>query len=302
MELVGVFSRRDPASLVTLFESTKVYSLDDLQSMKDMVDVLVLCAGSATDLPLLTPRLALDFTLVDSFDTHAKIPEHFQAVDTAARLGGNLAIISLGWDPGLFSLNRAIAQAVLPNGCDYTFWGRGVSQGHSDAVRRLAGVKDARQYTVPIEAALDAVRAGETPDLTVREKHRRLVYVVAEAEADQRQIEQAVLSLPDYFADYDTTVVFITAQEMAAEHSALPHGGKVFRIGRTGLHAENNHILEYSLRLDSNPEFTASVLVAYARAAVRLAKEGNVGCKTIFDIAPSYLSPMAPEELRAKVL
>ncbi len=302
MELVGVFTRRDPASVSVRSKGVLAYHLDDLAAMKDHIDVLVLCGGSATDLPKMTPVLARDFTVIDSFDTHAKIPEHFAAVDAAAREGGQLALISVGWDPGMFSLNRAMARAILPSGADYTFWGRGVSQGHSDALRRIEGVIDARQYTIPVESALDAVRAGETPQLTTREKHTRLCYVVLEDGADKQRIEQEIVTMPHYFDEYDTTVCFISAEEMAAEHAGLPHGGIVLRSGKTGLNEEHTQIIEYSLRLDSNPEFTSSVLVAYARAAYRMASEGRCGCHTVFDVAPAYLMTMSPEEIRATLL
>jgi len=302
MEQVGVFTRRDPASLALQDAATRAYPQSALSDFADQIDVLVLCAGSATDLPELTPALARSFTLVDSFDTHVLINEHFAAVDAAAREGGKLAIISLGWDPGLFSLNRALARAVLPDGTDYTFWGRGVSQGHSDAVRRIDGVLDARQYTIPVESALAAVRAGQTPELSTRQKHTRLVFVVAAEGADMWRIEREIIEMPNYFADYDTTVVFITADEMAAEHAGMPHGGSVFRIGRTGLNGDNTEILEYRLDLESNPEFTSSILVAYARAAYRLAGEGQVGCRTVLDVAPAYLLPMSDQEMRATLL
>ncbi|HBT94886.1 MAG TPA: diaminopimelate dehydrogenase [Coriobacteriia bacterium] len=302
MELVGVFTRRDPATVDVKSEGVSAYRLDDLISMKGDVDVVILCGGSATDLPEMTPKLARDFTVIDSFDTHAKIPEHFAAVDAAAREGGNLAIISVGWDPGMFSLNRALARAILPVGEDYTFWGKGVSQGHSDALRRIDGVIDARQYTIPVDAALSAVRAGETPKLSTREKHTRLCYLVVEEGADKARIEQEIVTMPHYFDEYDTTVEFISAEEMARDHAGLPHGGIVLRSGKTGLSEENNQIIEYSLKLDSNPEFTSSVLVAYARAAHRLAEQGEQGCRTVFDIAPAQLMIITPEEMRATLL
>jgi diaminopimelate dehydrogenase len=302
MELVGVFTRRDPASIITLVEKTRVYPLVDLYVMKEMIDVLVLCAGSATDLPELSPKLAMDFSLVDSFDNHARIPEHFAAVDAAAKQGKKLAIISVGWDPGLFSLNRAIGQAVLPKGVDYTFWGKGVSQGHSEAVRRIERVVDARQYTIPTDSALAAVRAGLTPELSAQQRHTRLVYVVAEESADRAQIEFEIVNMPDYFAGYDTTVFFITADEMAAEHAGLPHGGMTLRNGTTGGLMQNNQQIEYRLSLDANPEFTSSVLVAYARAAYRLAEEGFTGCRTVLDIAPAYLLADSPAKQRASLL
>lgn len=303
MELAGIFTKRDPATITPLkAETGKVFHVDALQSMKDAIDVLIICGGSATDLPKTTPLLARDFTVVDSFDTHAKIPEHFAAVDEAAQAGNTVGIISVGWDPGMFSLNRAIAQAILPDGSDYTFWGKGVSQGHSDAVRRIEGVLDARQYTIPVEDAINAVREGKTPELSTREKHSRLCYVVTEEGADQARIAEEIITMPHYFDEYDTEVVFISADEMLAEHSNLPHGGIVLRSGHTGADAEHTQIIEYRLQLDSNPEFTASVLVAYARAAYRLAKEGITGCKTVFDIAPAYLMTATPEEARATLL
>lgn len=301
MELAGVFTRRDPSKLTPL-TATSVYHFDRLASMKDDVDVLILCGGSATDLPEMTPQLAQLFTVVDSFDTHAKIPEHFAAVDAAAQAAGKVAIISVGWDPGMFSLNRALGQAILPEGADYTFWGKGVSQGHSDALRRIEGVADARQYTVPVEEALEAVRSGETPELTTRQKHNRVCYVVVEEGADKAGIEQEIVAMPHYFDEYNTEVHFITAEEMKRDHSSLPHGGFVFRSGKTGLKKEHSQLIEYRLQLDSNPEFTASVLVAYARAAHRLAKEGQSGCKTVFDIAPVYLLNLSAEDLRKNLL
>ena len=264
--------------------------------------MVILCGGSATDLPVQTPKLAESFNVIDSFDTHANIPKHFKNVDAAARKAGKVAMISVGWDPGLFSLNRLYAQAILPDGKDYTFWGKGVSQGHSDAIRRIDGVLDARQYTIPVEAALEAVRSGKNPELTTREKHTRECFVVAEEGADKARIENEIKTMPNYFADYDTTVHFISAEEMERDHSGIPHGGFVIRCGNTGLNNEKTHIIEYSLKLDSNPEFTSSVLVAYARAAYRMNKEGVSGCKTVFDVAPAYLSPMSAEELRANVL
>ena len=301
IELTGVFTRRDPASVKTR-TGAPVYAAADIAAHKDEIDVLILCGGSATDLPVMTPMLAEQFCVVDSFDTHARIPAHFDAVDAAARRGGTVAVISGGWDPGMFSLNRLYASAILPEGKDYTFWGRGVSQGHSDAIRRIPGVKDARQYTVPIEAALDAVRSGEMPELTARQKHLRECYVVAEDGADPAKIEEAIKTMPNYFADYDTTVTFITAEQMQREHSALPHGGVVIRTGTTGLQKEHRQSIEYKLTLDSNPEFTAGVLVALARAAHRLACRGETGCKTVFDIAPADLSALSAQQLRAKLL
>ena len=270
--------------------------------MKDEIDVMILCGGSATDLPVQTPQFAKCFNVVDSFDTHARIPEHFEAVDAAAKEGGHVGIISVGWDPGMFSLNRLYGNAVLPEGSDYTFWGRGVSQGHSDAIRRVEGVKDARQYTVPVEAALKAVRDGENPELTTRQKHTRECFVVAEEGADLKRIEEEIVTMPNYFADYDTTVRFISEEELKRDHKGIPHGGFVIRTGKTGWENEHSHVIEYSLKLDSNPEFTASVIVAYARAAYRLSKEGAAGCKTVFDIAPAYLSPLSGEELRKHLL
>ncbi len=301
MELVALFTRRDPQSLKPRTD-VPVYHIDKAPEMKDEIDVLILCGGSANDLPTQTPELAKYFTVIDSFDTHAKIPEHFANVDKTCKESGTLGIISIGWDPGLFSLNRLLGQAILPSGKDYTFWGRGVSQGHSDAIRRIPGVKDARQYTIPVESAFSAVRNGETPDLTTREKHTRECFVVAEEGADLAKIEETIKTMPNYFADYDTTVNFITEEELMRDHKGIPHGGMVFRSGITGLEGEHKHIIEYKLQLDSNPEFTSSVLVAYARAAYRLAKEGNVGCKTIFDIAPTYLHPASPEEQRKNLL
>lgn len=301
-ELYGVFTRRNPSDVKTLKEDTKVFSLNDIENHKENVDVVILCGGSATDLPVQTPKLAESFNVIDSFDTHANIPKHFKNVDAAARKAGKVAMISVGWDPGLFSLNRLYAQAILPDGKDYTFWGKGVSQGHSDAIRRIDGVLDARQYTIPVEAALEAVRSGKNPELTTREKHTRECFVVAEGGADKARIENEIKTMPNYFADYDTTVHFISAEEMERDHSGIPHGGFVIRCGNTGLNNEKTHIIEYSLKLDSNPEFTSSVLVAYARAAYRMNKEGVSGCKTVFDVAPAYLSPMSAEELRANVL
>ena len=300
-ELFGIFTRRAPESLVTL-TGAKVYPAADIDKYAEEIDALIICAGSATDLPEMTPALAEKFNVVDSFDTHARIPQHFEAVNAAAEKGGKVALISGGWDPGMFSIARLYASAILPNGRDYTFWGRGVSQGHSDAIRHVPGVLDARQYTVPVTKAVEAVRRGECPTLTTRQKHLRECYVVAEEGADKEAIREAIVTMPNYFADYDTTVEFITAEEMAAKHSALPHGGCVIRSGVSGLNGEHKHTIEYSLNLDSNPEFTASVLVACARAVVRMEKKGDVGCKTMFDIPPSMLSPLSPEELRAKML
>ena len=302
MELVAVFTRRDPATLTIGTAGVSVCRAEDVASYADKIDVMILCGGSATDLPVQTPALAKLFTVVDSFDTHAKIPEHFARVDEAAREGGNVALISVGWDPGMFSLNRLYAGAVLPDGEDYTFWGKGVSQGHSDAIRRIEGVVDAKQYTIPVEAALEAVRSGSCPVLTTRQKHIRECFVVAEEGADKARIEREICQMPNYFADYDTTVHFISLEELKRDHSGIPHGGFVIRTGKTGANLEHNHVIEYSLKLDSNPEFTASVIVAYARAAVRMKKEGAVGCKTVFDVPPAYLSPKSREELMATLL
>lgn len=302
MEVTAVFTRRDPADVTVLTTGAKVCRVDDALSMRDAVDVMILCGGSATDLPVQTPEYAKYFHVVDSFDTHAKIPQHFEAVDAAAKEGGHVGIISVGWDPGMFSLNRLYAGAVLPGGHDYTFWGRGVSQGHSDAIRRIDGVKDARQYTVPVESALEAVRAGKNPELTTRQKHTRECFVVAEEGADLKKIEEAIVTMPNYFADYDTTVTFISEEELARDHKGIPHGGFVIRTGSTGWNDEHGHVIEYSLKLDSNPEFTSSVLVAYARAAYRLGKEGLSGCKTVFDVPPAYLSPLDGAKLRKHLL
>ena len=302
MELAAVFTRRDPATLTIGTAGVPVCRADEVETYADKIDVMILCGGSATDLPVQTPALAKAFTVVDSFDTHAKIPEHFARVDAAAKEGGNVAMISVGWDPGMFSVNRLYAGAVLPDGRDYTFWGKGVSQGHSDAIRRIEGVVDAKQYTIPVEAALEAVRSGSCPDLTTRQKHTRECFVVAAEGADKARIEREICEMPNYFADYDTTVHFITLEELKRDHSGIPHGGFVIRTGKTGANLENNHVIEYSLKLDSNPEFTASVIVAYARAAVRMKREGNVGCKTVFDVPPAYLSPKSHEELIATLL
>lgn len=298
MEFVGVFSRRDPSTVKTV-SGAKVYHVDDLQNMKNDIDVLIICGGSATDLPEMTPKYAADFNVIDSFDTHARIPEHFANVDAAAKAANKVALISCGWDPGMFSLNRLYAHSVLPGGKDYTFWGKGVSQGHSDAIRRIEGVVDARQYTVPVPAALEAVRSGKNPELTTREKHTRECYVVVEEGADKARIENEIKTMPNYFADYDTTVNFISQEELDRDHKGLPHGGSVIYSGNTG---ENNHVIEYSLKLDSNPDFTGSVLTAYARAVYRLNKEGDKGAKTVFDIAPAKLSPLSGDELRAHFL
>ena len=302
MELVAVFTRRAPETVNILTPGVSVYHVDDAVSKKDEIDVLILCGGSATDLPVQTPEYAKYFNVVDSFDTHARIPEHFANVDTAAKESGKVAMISVGWDPGMFSLNRLYASAILLEGKDYTFWGKGVSQGHSDAIRRVEGVKDGKQYTIPVESALDVVRSGSTPELTTRQKHIRECFVVAEEGADLAKIEQEIKTMPNYFADYDTTVNFISEEELKRDHSGIPHGGFVIRSGKTGWDGENQHIVEYSLKLDSNPEFTASVITAYARAAYRMQKEGQCGCKTVFDVAPAYLSSSSAEELRAHLL
>ncbi len=302
MELKAVFTRRAPESVKILTEGAKVYHVDEAVKRKDEIDVLILCGGSATDLPVQTPEYAQYFNVIDSFDTHAKIPEHFAAVDAAAKKGGKVAMISVGWDPGMFSLNRLYANAILPGGKDYTFWDKGVSQGHSDAVRRIAGVVDARQYTIPVEKALEAVRNGENPELSTREKHTREVFVVAEEGADKARIEEEIKTMPNYFDEYDTTVHFISEEEMKKDHAGLPHGGFVIRTGKTGWEDEHSHVIEYSLKLDSNPEFTSSVICAYARAAYRMSKEGQTGCKTVFDVAPAYLSSQTAEELRAHML
>ena len=302
MELFGVFTRRNPDSLKLSTVGAKAYSADDILKYKKDIDVLIICGGSATDLPHMTPALAENFNVVDSFDTHADIPKHFENVDSVAKKSGKTAMISVGWDPGMFSLNRLYASAILPEGKDYTFWGKGVSQGHSDAIRRIEGVIDARQYTCPVESAVEAVRRGENPELTTRQKHTRLCFVVAEEGADLRRIENEIKTMPKYFADYDTTVNFITKEELDRDHSGIPHGGMVIRTGKTGAEGENTHVIEYKLPLDSNPEFTASVLIAYARAVYRLNKKGDIGCKTVFDIAPCELSPLSGDELRAHLL
>lgn len=302
MVLSAVFTRRDPATVQIKTPGVPVLSMDTLSDWKDKLDVLLLCGGSATDLPQMTPALAQDFNVVDSFDTHAKIPAHFEKVDAAAVQSGHVALISAGWDPGLFSLNRLYAEAVLPQGQTYTFWGTGVSQGHSDAVRRIPGVLDCRQYTIPVQEAIEAVRRGENPSLTTRQKHTRHCYVVAEEGADKDAITEAICTMPNYFADYDTTVTYITAEEMAANHASLPHGGHVIRSGITGIDGESKQVIEYALTLDSNPQFTASVLIACARAVVRMQKRGLTGCMTVFDVAPADLSPMSREELRKNLL
>ena len=301
MELKAVFTRRDPASVKIQTEGAEVKHFDDMEAMKDDIDVMILCGGSATDLPVIGPKVAASFNTIDSFDTHAKIPEYFANVDKAAKEGKNVSIISVGWDPGMFSLNRLYAESILVQGSTYTFWGKGVSQGHSDAIRRIEGVKNGIQYTVPIEAAVDQVRSGSEPELTTRQKHLRECYVVAEEGADKSAIEEAIKTMPNYFDEYDTTVTFITEEELKENHSKMPHGGFVIRTGETGCEG-NKHVIEYSLKLDSNPEFTGNVLVAYARAAHRLSKKGESGARSVFDIAPAMLSQMTPEELRAHML
>ena len=302
MELAAVFTRRDPATVKILTPDVPVLPLTETAAWKNRIDVMILCGGSATDLPVMTPAMARDFHVIDSFDTHANIPAHFAAVDKEAAESGHIAIISLGWDPGLFSVNRLYASAVLPEGKDYTFWGKGVSQGHSDAVRRLPGVLDARQYTIPVPEALEQVRSGAAPVLTTRQKHTRYCYVVAEEGADRQAIETAIKTMPNYFAEYDTIVEFITAEQMQREHTGLPHGGNVIRSGITGWNGENRQTIEYKLTLDSNPQFTASVLVACARAAIRMKDRGMTGCQTIFDIAPADLTAMSREDILAHML
>ncbi len=302
MELAAVFSRRPASAVKLITPDVPVLPAADAASWKGKLDVLIICGGSATDLPKQTPELAASFNVVDSFDTHARIPEHFANVDAAARKGGTIGIISVGWDPGMFSLNRLYANCILPNGSDYTFWGRGVSQGHSDAIRRIPGVRDARQYTVPVQAAMDAVRSGVNPQLSTRQKHTRECFVVAEEGADKKAIEQAIVTMPNYFADYDTTVTFISQEELDRDHKGIPHGGFVIRTGCTGMNGETKHIIEYSLKLGSNPEFTSSVLCAYARAAYKLASKGESGARTVFDIAPALLSPLSAEDIRAHML
>ena len=302
MELVVVFTRRDPGQVSILTKTAAVCHVSEAVDWKEKIDVMILCGGSATDLPTQTPEFAKLFNVVDSFDTHAKIPQHFAAVDAAAKGAGKVGIISVGWDPGMFSLNRMYASAILPNGKDYTFWGKGVSQGHSDAIRRIAGVKDAKQYTIPVESALEAVREGKNPELTTREKHTRECFVVLEEGADAAKVEQEIKIMPNYFADYDTTVHFISEEELKRDHSGIPHGGFVLRSGKTGWEEENSHLIEYRLKLDSNPEFTSCVIAAYARAAYRLHQEGQTGAKTVFDIPPAMLSPKSGEELRKELL
>ena len=302
MELAAVFTRRDPASVSILTEGVPVVKVSELKAWKDKIDVLVICGGSATDLPVQTPEYAKDFVCIDSFDTHANIPKHFANVDAAAKEGGKLAIISCGWDPGMFSLARVYSNAILPNGADYTFWGKGVSQGHSDAIRRVKGVKNAKQYTIPVDSALEAVRSGKMPELTTRQKHTRECFVVLEEGADAAAVEREIKEMPNYFSDYDTTVHFISEEELKRDHSGMAHGGFVFRTGTTGVDGEHHHVIEYSLKLDSNPEFTTSVIVAFARAAFRMYQEGQRGCKTVLDVPPAYLSDKSGEELRAHLL
>lgn len=301
MELIGVFTRRKPKTLITA-TGVSVYEMKALYGMQEDIDVLVLCGGSANDLPKQSVELAASFNIIDSFDTHANIPEHFDKVDQASKKGKHISIISAGWDPGLFSLHRLLGQAILPQGNDYTFWGKGVSQGHSDAIRKIEGVKDARQYTIPVEAALQSVRKGNNPHLSIREKHTRECYVVIEKDADKIEIEKAIKTMPNYFDEYDTSVFFISEEELNKYHKGIPHGGVVVRSGITGQHGEHTHVMEYKLTLDSNPEFTSSILIAYARAAYRLALEGHIGCKTVFDIAPGYLHEASSAELRKKLL
>ena len=302
MELAAFFTRRDPSALKTLSPEVPVYSLSRVTEFRDQLDVLILCGGSATDLPVQTPEFAKYFNVVDSFDTHAKIPEHFAACDARASEGGKIAMISVGWDPGMFSLQRLLGMSILPDGESYTFWGKGVSQGHSDAIRRLEGVQDARQYTIPVDAALERVRSGENPVLTTREKHTRECFVVLKPGADPEKIEQEIKTMPNYFADYDTTVHFISQEELDRDHKGIPHGGFVLRSGATGVNGETKHMIEYSLKLGSNPEFTSSVLVCYARAAVRMNREGACGARTVLDVPPAYLSPKSGEELRKTLL
>ncbi|MDO5136158.1 MAG: diaminopimelate dehydrogenase [Eubacteriales bacterium] len=302
MELAAVFTRRDPSSLSILTKEARVYPAQEARSLQGEIDVMIICGGSATDLPKQTPEMVKYFHVVDSFDTHKRIPEHYEAVNKAALESGHVGIISVGWDPGLFSLNRMYGNGILPLGKDYTFWGKGVSQGHSDAVRRIQGVQDAKQYTIPVSQALEAVRKGENPELTTRQKHTRECFVVAQEGADKDRIANEIKTMPNYFDEYDTTVHFISQEEMREKHSGIPHGGFVIRSGRTGWEQENSHVIEYSLKLDSNPEFTASVLTAYARAAFRMAKEGQKGCRTVFDVPPAYLTHMSGEELRRHLL
>ena len=302
MKLVAIFTRRDPKNIVSKTKDVKIVSSNEIEKYKEEIDVMICCGGSATDLPEQTPNLAKLFNVIDSFDTHAKIPSHFENVNKESLKSKKISIISVGWDPGMFSLNRLYANAILPEGKDYTFWGKGVSQGHSDAIRRVDGVLDGKQYTIPVESALASVRNGENPELTARQKHTRECFIVAKEGADLQKIENEIKNMPNYFSDYDTTVHFISKEELDKNHSGIPHGGFVIRSGVTGFEKQNKHIIEYNLKLDSNPEFTGSVLVAYARAAYRLYKEGNYGCKTVFDIAPSYLSSKSGEELRKEML
>lgn len=302
MELVGIFTRRDPSEIETYNKGVKVYSSSEILSMQDEIDVLIICGGSATDLPHLTPELAKYFNVIDSFDTHSRIPDHYERVNKAAQEGGKIGIISVGWDPGMFSVNRLYAMSLLPKGKDYTFWGRGVSQGHSQALRGIKGVLDAKQYTIPVETALEQVRSGTNPDLSTREKHTRECFIVVEEGGDKERIRQEIITMPNYFADYDTSVYFISKEEMDRDHSQIPHGGFVIRSGSTGWNDEHNQIIEYSLKLDSNPEFTSSVLVAYARAAYRMNNRGITGCKTVVDVAPADLSILTPEEIRKELI
>ncbi len=302
MELVAVFTRRNPETVKIMTENVPVISVSDIKKWKDKIDVLILCGGSATDLPKQTPEYAKDFNVIDTFDTHANIPGHFEAVDSAARKNGKLAMISVGWDPGLFSLARLYGNVILPDGTDYTFWGKGVSQGHSDAIRRIKGVKDAKQYTCPVESAVESVRSGKMPVLGTRDKHTRECFVVLGDGADASYVEEQIKTMPNYFADYNTVVHFISEEELKTEHQGLAHGGFVFRNGKTGADKENNHVIEFSLKLDSNPEFTTHVVIAYARALSRMAKEGQKGCKTVFDVPPAYLSAKSGEELRKTLL
>ena len=302
MKLAAVFTRRAPESLRILTPDVPVYHASEAPAHKDDIDVLILCGGSATDLPQQTPDMAQYFSVVDSFDTHAKIPQHFAAVDAAAKAAGTVALISAGWDPGMFSLNRVYASAVLPEGRDYTFWGKGVSQGHSDAIRRIEGVADARQYTIPVDAALEAVRSGSQPELSTRQKHTRECFVVLKEGADAARVENEIKTMPNYFADYDTTVHFISMEELQRDHSGIPHGGFVIRTGKTGWNSEHDHVIEYSLRLDSNPEFTSSVIVSYARAVARMAAQGRSGCVTVLDVPPAMLCAQSPEWLREHML
>lgn len=302
MELVGIFTRRDPSTIKVATPGVKAYDIDEAKNMTDQIDVMILCGGSMSDLPKQGPEFAYYFNTVDGFDTHAKIPEYYEEVEKAAKSSNHVCVISSGWDPGMFSMNRLMADVILPEGNNYTFWGKGVSQGHSDAIRRIEGVRNAKQYTVPIESAIEAVRNGENPNLTVRDKHLRECYVVAEEGADKAKIEETIKNMPNYFAEYNTIVHFISEEELEKNHSGIPHGGFVIRSGKTGIHKDHSHIIEYSLKLDSNPDFTANVLLAYARAAFRLNKEGHTGAKTVFDIAPAYLSKKTGEELRKTLL